>query len=117
MSNIYLELFFNTALRMQYNPIYNVFYEGLIAFHFMRQSGEECYLERGQNALKKMKEWSIHSDWNFKNKVLLMEAELYNTQEDFANAAICYEASIMVHKFISLSKRRPLRMNLLEFFS
>jgi len=53
--------------------------------------------------LKKMKEWSIHSDWNYKNKLLLMEAEYHNTQKDYANAAICYETSIKAaqdHKHI-----------------
>ena len=48
-------------------------------------------------------EWSIHSDWNYKNKLLLMEAEYHNTQKDYANAAICYETSIKAaqdHKHI-----------------
>ena len=52
--------------------------------------------------MMKMKKWSRHSDWNFKNKVLLIEAEYYNTQKDFDKAAICYEASIksaQEHKF------------------
>ena len=58
---------------------------------------------RGENAVMQMKEWSTHSDWNFKNKLLLLEAELYYTNKDFDNAAICYEASVKAareHKFI-----------------
>ena len=51
-----------------------------------------------------MREWSAHSDWNFKNKLLLVEAELYYTRKDYARAAICYEASIEAaheHKFMN----------------
>lgn len=50
-----------------------------------------------------MKEWAVHSDWNCKNKLLLMEAEYYNTTKDFDQATVCYEASIKAaceHKFI-----------------
>lgn len=53
--------------------------------------------------MMKMKEWSVHSDWNFKNKLLLIEAESYNTQGDFDKAAMHYEASIKAakeHKFM-----------------
>ena len=57
---------------------------------------------RGENALLKMREWSRHSDWNFKNKLLLIEAEYYYTRKEFDKAAVCYEASIksaQEHKF------------------
>lgn len=57
---------------------------------------------RGENALLKMREWSRHSDWNFKNKLLLIEAECYNTRKEFDKAAVCYESSIKYaqeHKF------------------
>ena len=49
-----------------------------------------------------MKTWSRHSDWNYKNKVLLVEAEFYNTQKEFDKAANYYEAAIKSaheHKF------------------
>jgi len=77
-----------------YNVVWNVFYEALITFHFKRETGEERYQERGESALAKMKEWAVHSDWNWKNKLLLMQAEYYNTERDFERAVICYEASI-----------------------
>ena len=65
-------------------------------------TGEETYKIRGEHAMLKMKEWSRHSDWNFKNKLLLIEAEYYNTQKDYDKAAQCYEASTKAaqeHKF------------------
>ena len=45
----------------------------------------------------------MHSEWNWKNKVLLMEAEYHNTQGEFDQAASCYQESIKAarkHKFL-----------------
>ena len=50
-----------------------------------------------------MKGWLIHSEWNVKNKLLLIEAEYQYTIKDFDNAEFCYEASIKAaqeHRFI-----------------
>lgn len=50
-----------------------------------------------------MKEYSKHSEWNFKNKALLIEAEFHNANKDVDEAASFYEASIKAaqeHKFI-----------------
>merc|ERR1719203_1517927 len=104
ITDLYFEHFLQTeAFGMKYTSIYNEFYEALITFYFMRQTGEERYLVRGENALRKIREWSVHSDWNFKNKLLLLEAEMHNNQKDFDKAASCYQASIRAaqeHKFI-----------------
>jgi len=84
-------------------PIQTVFFEGLITFYFMRQTGDERYQARGEIALKKLKNFLIHSDWNVKNKLLLTEAEYHNTIKEFDKAALCYEASIKAaqeHRFI-----------------
>ena len=58
---------------------------------------------RGQNALNKLREYATHSEWNFKNKVLLVEAEFCNTEKSYNKAATLYEASVeaaKLHKFI-----------------
>lgn len=92
-----------------FSAFHNVFYEGLITFHFARITGlcnataYVTHLARGKNALQKMKEWTSHSSWNFKNKALLMEAEMHYTLKNYDNATICYEESIKAaqeHKFI-----------------
>ena len=57
---------------------------------------------RAQNAMLKMKGWLQHSEWNYSNKLLLIEAEMYNTQKDFEKASACYDASVEAarkHKF------------------
>jgi hypothetical protein len=50
-----------------------------------------------------LEEWLAHSEWNFKNKQLLLEAEFHYSMKNSSVAATCYEASIKAaheHKFI-----------------
>ena len=66
-------------------------------------TGEEKYRVRGENAYLMMKKWSRHSDWNFKNKLRLIEAERHNALHNYDKATLCYRASIMSaqeHKFV-----------------
>ena len=54
-------------------------------------------------ALHKMEGWLAFSEWNFKNKRLLLEAEYHFSMKNFGMAAICYEESItaaQAHKFL-----------------
>lgn len=102
-TNMFSTYFLINERGVSYTPIYNVFYEALINFHFMRLRGEDCYFVRGETALRQMKEWSTHSDWNFQNKLLLVEAEWHYTKKDLNRAAACYEASANAareHRFI-----------------
>lgn len=44
-----------------------------------------------------------HSEWNFKNKMLLLQAEFHYSMKNYSMATICYKASIEAahkHKFI-----------------
>lgn len=61
-------------------------------------AGDARYQERGVNALTFMKAWSIHSDWNFKNKLLLLKAEYHYTIRDMKTAEKCYVESIEAAK-------------------
>ena len=56
--------------------------------------GDEKYKVRGEKALNKLKEWSRYSEWNFKQKQLLLEAEFHYSMKNSSMAATCYEASI-----------------------
>jgi tetratricopeptide (TPR) repeat protein len=106
--------------------IISVFYDGLINFYFLRRTGklfpilssasrhhllflilsspkgEERYKVRGEKALHRMEKWLAYSEWNFKNKQLLLEAEFHFSMNNHSMAATCYEASIkaaQAHKF------------------
>ena len=70
---------------------------------FRPSIGDERHKVRGDMALTKMSGWCTHSEWNFKNKQLLLEAESHYTMKNFCTAAICYDASIKAareHKFL-----------------
>merc|ERR1712085_212717 len=102
-TNLYFTHFLTNDKGLSYTSIYNVFYEALINFHFMRLKGEDRYMVRAEAALQRMKEWVGHSDWNFANKLLLVEAEWHYTKKDLKRAAVCYEAAAVAarnHKFI-----------------
>jgi hypothetical protein len=67
------------------------------------RKGDERYKVRGVNALHKFEGWVAFSEWNFKNKQLLLEAEFHYSMKNSSMAATCYEASIKAakkHKFI-----------------
>jgi tetratricopeptide (TPR) repeat protein len=102
-TDMYFEHFGVDRMQMRYIYIYNVFYDGLINFHFASKTGDKRYRVRGKHALLQMKEWLRHSDWNFENKYLLLKAEYKKISNDYAKAATCYDASIQAatkHKFI-----------------
>mmetsp|Transcript_11470 Transcript_11470/g.24449 ORF Transcript_11470/g.24449 Transcript_11470/m.24449 type:complete len:1640 (+) Transcript_11470:109-5028(+) len=102
-TNLYFEHFMSKALSSLYTPIYHIFYEALICFFFARRTGEPCYQERGEKALSELQKWVAYSDWNFKNKLLLVEAESNYTRKNYDKAATYYEAAVNVareRKFI-----------------
>ena len=72
--------------------------------HTFHHKGDERYKVRGENALRKFEGWVAFSEWNFNNKLLLLEAEFHYSMKNSSMAATCYEASIEAaqkHKFIN----------------
>ena len=93
----------------QLNPdiLMGYFFEGLASFQLARQSsGAECanLVEKGLSTLKRMRNLSEHSVWNWENKMLLLEAEsLYTEGNLFESAGLLYDKAIQSaheHKFI-----------------
>ena len=66
-----------TEKNVPLRPIFfcGVFFEGLVSFHFARQTGGEEYRRKGEAALIFMRNWAKHSQWNFEDKYLILEAE------------------------------------------
>ena len=82
-------------LAMRFTDIYRVFYEGLIAFHFIRCSPQDHkWFDIGKDAVSKFRVWVKHSKWNFENKLLLLEAELHYSNSENEDAKNKYEESI-----------------------
>jgi len=83
--------------------IVGVFYEGLASFCLARRTGDETWVSRGDAALRFLRQWSRLSEWNFENKVLLLEAEKSFTQGDLDEAQKFYKTATMSaqrHKFL-----------------
>ena len=83
-----------------------IFIDGLIAFFFARKhrkDDEVKWTDIGFGVMESLKKWATNSDWNFSNKMFLLEAEYYFLMEDHTRAMYCYNASIAAardHRFI-----------------
>jgi len=79
--------------------------DGLIAFFFARKhrDDESRWRNIGEAVTDLTKVWAKNSDWNFTNKLFLLEAEHYFLNNDEAKALQKYEQSIQAardHRFI-----------------
>ena len=85
--------------------IYAEFLHGLVAWHFARnqENTEQQWIATGEAVIKITKEWTQQSQWNFSNKLYLLEAEYYFFKSDEAKAAAKYNAAIKAahaHRFL-----------------
>mmetsp|Transcript_21890 Transcript_21890/g.40184 ORF Transcript_21890/g.40184 Transcript_21890/m.40184 type:complete len:365 (+) Transcript_21890:552-1646(+) len=79
--------------------------DGLIAFFFARKhlEDENRWRNIGQAVLDLTRQWTANSDWNFINKLYLLEAEYFFLENDEIKALEKYEQSIKAaqdHRFI-----------------
>ena len=85
--------------------IVSVFIDGLIAFYYARKrrSDENRWTEIGNGVLNLMKVWVKASDWNFSNKLFLLQAESFFLRGEERSALKKYNDSIKAaqdHRFI-----------------
>ncbi|KAL7553996.1 hypothetical protein ACHAWF_017381, partial [Thalassiosira exigua] len=81
------------------------FLDGLVAFHFAREATKdnEQWAEIGEGNINLLRQWSASSEWNFRNKLELLEAEFYYFRGDKSNALEKYQAAIRSaqdHRFV-----------------
>jgi len=94
----------------KYSPINSMlkrtcytFYEGLTAFYLARNHSKPNYVEIGEKAMSLFQGLAKHSNWNWENKMLLLEAEWHFCKGDIAKAEGKYELaaeSAKKHRFI-----------------
>ena len=87
------------------NIIVSIFIDGLIAFYYARKhrSDENRWTEIGNGVINLMEVWVKASDWNFSNKLFLLQAEYFFLFGDERAALQKYNASIKSaqdHRFI-----------------
>jgi len=76
--------------------IFRIFYSGLIAFHFLRESPQEhqYWMGIGRCAIQKFEQWTTECKWNFENKLCLLNAEYYFSLGEMEIASRQYQLSI-----------------------
>jgi hypothetical protein len=81
------------------------FIAGISAFRLFRETGDQTWLTRGRKHKELMKHWTTEgSEWNFKHKLNLMEAEDSYCQGNIDFAKEYYKEAIACarsHKFIN----------------
>ena len=100
----YLDLYErNDQASAQFINIYRLFYGGLISLHFYREYQDQFWMDRASHAIKMMELWTAESDWNFENKVFLLQAERHYAFGEMDDATEKYklaEASSRRHRFV-----------------
>jgi len=86
------------------SAIVTIFIDGLIGFYFARKHGDdEKWTTVGLDAIKSLRKLAERSNWNFTNKLHLLEAEYHHLKEDHDSAMVCYQTSIREareHRFV-----------------
>merc|ERR1719223_1266627 len=83
--------------------IFPKFYEGLSALYQARKTKDVKWKAIGENVLNSISNVAQHGTWNFENKQMLLQAELYHLKCRNRMADIAYRAAIasaQEHKFI-----------------
>lgn len=81
----------------------HVFFEGISALCLARNTKQEKWRQIGENSIKTMTKLVEYSDWNFENKLKLLQAELHYLYDCHSMAELFYQASITSareHKFL-----------------
>merc|ERR1711944_355909 len=72
----------------------STFIDGLIGFYCARKhrDDERKWTDIGLEAIHSLRKWEVSSEWNFSNKLYLLEAEYYFLRGDDERAMVCYNA-------------------------
>ena len=87
------------------STISSIFIDGMIGFFFARKHGEDetKWSDVGIDAARSFRKWAKNSEWNFYNKLCLLEAEFYFWKGDSTRAIWKYNESIKAandHRFV-----------------
>lgn len=101
----YAEKYGKCIATFRFLDIYQTLYLGLAAFRLSRFDGDKTtWKEIGKNALSTYQTWVKYSEWNWENKMLLLEAEFYASGGEVELAKAKFEASVdsaRKHRFIN----------------
>ena len=101
----YAEKFSTCKQVLHFPDLFQTFYQGISAFRLARLGGDKAreWEDIGEEALSKYQAWVSHSEWNWENKMLLLEAESYACRGEVEIAIAKFQASIQSankHRFV-----------------
>lgn len=81
---------------MRFLDVYIEFFDGLSALQLGRRQDkhEQKWVQVAERAISTFKTWESHCNWNYENKLLLLEAELHFLRGEHNMAEKKYTASI-----------------------
>ena len=103
----YAEKYETCISTFRFLDIYKTLYLGLAAFRLSRFDEDKTSNWKkaiGKNALSTYQAWVKYSEWNWENKMLLLEAEFYASEGKVELAKAKFEASVdsaQKHRFIN----------------
>jgi len=86
---------------LKFKSIVSEFYFGLTAIKIFQRKGKKVWINRTEKSIASMKKAAENSEWNFQNKVYLLEAELSSVSKHIDND----EALEKYNKAIEAAKR------------
>ena len=63
------------GMRVKLIFIYRMFYSGLVVFHCFCETKDQYWMNLGKGTISQTETWMKKCKWNFKNKILLLNAE------------------------------------------
>ena len=88
----------------QFMNIYRYFYGGLIAFHCFRKTQDKYWKALGMQSISKFEKWTKMCEWNFRNKLVLLQAEDHFSEGKNTEAVASYKLAISLardHRFVN----------------
>ena len=104
------------TLMMLYHQSMNSFWEGLVSYWIGREEDSTEWLLKGHAATESIRKLVDCSEWNFQNKLFLLQAEQQFCARDFILAEKYYDAAISSsreHRFVN---EEALSLELAAFF-
>jgi hypothetical protein len=101
----YAEKYRESQQTIRFPDLFQTFYQGISAFHLARLQDDKSreWKAIGKKALSKYQTWVKYSDWNWENKMLLLEAESHACEGEDEMAKSKFQASVdsaQKHRFV-----------------
>eukprot|EP00970_Alexandrium_tamarense_P014649 scaffold4223_cov122-Alexandrium_tamarense.AAC.2 len=75
-----------------------LFYQGIASFYTTKRVGRYTLKATTVHSINVLRKAAEDSKWNWQNKVALLEAELFSSENNFADAKVAYNSAIALSR-------------------